>query len=124
MRKKEYRRHSVLVACFAAYLLLVSITSVFAARLINYTYDTSMVVEDEFVPVKVSCSVKETSSGKYTIKNDSDTSVYLRFTVVPTWVSLENGRIYWKAPSWTVPDLDKAKWMSSEDGYYYYSLGS
>ena len=119
MSKKEYRRHSILVACFAAYLMLVSITAVFAARLINYTYDTSTVIEDEFVPVKVACSVKETSSGKYTITNDSDTSVYLRFTLVSNWVSLADGGIYWLAAEPIVSGLDGSKWMTGEDGYYY-----
>lgn len=117
--KKAHKLHSVLVAVFAVYLLLVSITSVYAARLINYTYDSSEVIEDEFVPVYVSCSVKDAGKDKYTITNDSSTPVYLRFSPVSQWVNLENGRFFWQAPTCTVSGLTASEWMLGADGFYY-----
>lgn len=118
---REYKRHSVLVALFAVYLLIVSVSSVYAARLINYTYDSTEVVEDVFTPIQLSCSVKDNGNGTYTITNDSNTSVYLRCAPIPNWVSLTDGRVHWDMPSYTVT-VDNSKWMSraATDGYYYY----
>lgn len=121
MRKnpeREYRRHSILVAVFAIYLLVVSVSSVYAARLINYTSDVTEEVIDEFVPVEARCTVKDNGNGTYTITNDSSMGVYLRFTVVPAWENLSDGRIYWQAPNCTVT-LTASEWMSSADGYHY-----
>ena len=116
---RRYRRHSILVAIFAAYLLVVSMTAVYAARIIQYTYGTTVDIEDEFVPVAVSCSVKDNGNGTYTITNTSNTSVYLRFTVAPTWVSTDTGRTHWSAPTYSV-SLSSNSWMTSSDGFYYY----
>ena len=118
--KKENKRRSLIVAIFAVYILAVSISSAYAARIINYTYDAPDTIEDEFTPVAVSGSIKDNGNGTYTLKNESDTSVYLRFSPVPNWVSTTDGKIYWKAPTCTVTGLDSSKWMTGADGYYYY----
>ena len=119
---RAYKRHSVLVAIFAVYILIVAISTVYAANLINYTYDSTEVIEEAFVPVELSCSVKDNGNGTYTITNNSTTSVYMRCSPVPNWVSLADGKAHWDMPSYTVTVSDNTKWMSraSTDGYYYY----
>ena len=113
-RRVTPKRHKqpILLLCLVALLVFA------AGGTLAYLVVHTPSVENQFVPVKVKCSVGD----DYTVTNTGDINAYVRAAVVVNWTDAD-GNIVHTAPagaSYTLSCNTTGGW--SEDGsFYYYS---
>ena len=111
------KRKMILVALFLLTVIMMCIGSVGA-----YMRKQTEVVENVFVPAKVSCVVNETfqdnKKTNITITNTGTIKAYLRLRLVTYWVD-SNGNILFESSPIISVDLNGNDWIQSGDTYYY-----
>ena len=111
------KRKMILVALFLLTVIMMCIGSVGA-----YMRKQTEVVENVFVPAKVSCVVNETfqdnKKTNITITNTGTIKAYLRLRLVTYWVDSNGNILFETSPTISVA-LDKNFWVQSGDTYYY-----
>lgn len=121
-RKKEIKvRQWVLLLCASVILL-----SVMGG---TYAYITARTqqIDNQFVPVKVTCQVEEKFDGNVKqdvrIRNTGDIPGFIRAMVVVTWVG-SDGKVLSAAPEegedYTV-QWGGGLWVKGDDGFWYYT---
>ena len=122
MEKRISKKTMVVILSVA--LLLTATVGVTLAFLVDETPS----IDHNFVPVYVSCKVREEMNTELNIKtnvavqNTGDITAYVRAAVVVTWISEESGSTYGGAP---VKDKDYTAdfatdgWIMGTDGFYY-----
>ena len=115
--KRGKKKILVLIAAVLA-ICIVTATTVYAVQYIKAQTET---VVDIFKRAEVACSVTQTNVTqteiKFTIKNDSNVSVYLRVWIDPNWV--KDDANYYTDPNFSISET--ANWTQQTDGYYLYS---
>ena len=109
-----------------AALLLISAFA--GGATLAYLLAETPAVENNFVPVYVSCEVIEeftgTTKSNVSVKNTGDIKAYIRATFVIMWTS-EDGSVYSIPPKEGVDysiTLGSSSWSLGSDGFYYYEL--
>lgn len=116
MRKKKKRIGSFLAA--AALICTVTVTGVWA-----YLTVVTPEVNNTFQPGKIKITAQDTMNGNQksniTVKNDSDTAVYIRVKLVSYWTNSSEQTIGGSAeiPKFTL----NTNWVEG-NGYYYYTI--
>ena len=123
MKKEKTSKRIVVLLVSLVLLCIVTVGGAMA-----YIISRTDALRNEFVPVRVTCEIKETFVNNVKkdvhIKNAGDIDAYVRATVIANWVSDDNkAKIHSSTPKEGVDysvEWGNEGWKKSSDGFWYF----